>query len=94
MDQPFQRRGLHQLEHPETARLGATRGHVDIEFVVERDGKMSSLRIEKSSGSSSCDRAAEFALRGSRLLPLPDDYGPPRATMHVSFHYNDPPQGR
>lgn len=78
---------------PEAANLGAARGHVDFEFTVERDGTMSSLRMEKSSGTSSLDKAAEFALRGSRLLPLPDDYGPPRITMHVTFHYNDYPQG-
>ena len=75
---------------PNSALFGASRGHVDFEFVVERDGTMSSLRMEKSSGTPSLDKAAEFALRGSRLLPLPDDYGPPRVTMHVSFHYNDP----
>ena len=74
---------------PEAANLGAARGHVDFEFTVERDGTMSSLRMLKSSGTSSLDRAAEFALRGSRLLPLPDDYGPARVTMQVSFHYND-----
>jgi len=77
---------------PEAANLGAARGHVDFEFVVERDGTMSSLRMLKSSGTNSLDRAAEFALRGSRLLPLPDDYGPGRVTMQVSFHYNDYPQ--
>jgi protein TonB len=78
---------------PEAANLGAARGHVDFEFTVERDGTMSSLRMLKSSGTASLDRAAEFALRGSRLLPLPDDYGPPRVTMQVSFHYNDVIQG-
>jgi protein TonB len=77
---------------PEAANLGAARGHVDFEFVVERDGTMSSLRMLKSSGTNSLDRAAEFALRGSRMLPLPDDYGPARVTMQVSFHYNDYPQ--
>jgi len=77
---------------PEAANLGAARGHVDFEFTVERDGTMSSLRMLKSSGTNSLDRAAQFALQGSRLLPLPDDYGPPRVTMQVSFHYNDYPQ--
>jgi TonB family protein len=77
---------------PEAANLGAARGHVDFEFTVERDGRMSSLRMLKSSGTNSLDRAAQFALEGSRLLPLPDDYGPPRVTMQVSFHYNDYPQ--
>jgi protein TonB len=79
---------------PNNALFGASRGHVDFEFTVERDGTMSSLRMLKSSGTTSLDKAAEFALRGSRLLPLPDDFGPPRVTMQVSFHYNDEaPQG-
>jgi protein TonB len=78
---------------PQAALFGAVRGHVDFEFVVERDGTMSSLRLLKSSGTASLDRAAQNALSSSRLLPLPDDYGPPRVTMQVSFHYNEAPQG-
>ena len=79
---------------PNNALFGASRGHVDFEFTVDRDGTMSSLRMLKSSGTASLDKAAEFALRGSRLLPLPDDFGPPRVTMQVTFHYADEaPQG-
>jgi TonB family protein len=77
---------------PQAAMLGF-RGHVDFEFVVERNGSMSGLRLLKSSGTSSFDRAAEYALTGSRFLPLPDDYGPPRITMQVTFFYNEGPQG-
>ncbi len=78
---------------PQAALFGASRGHVDFEFVVERDGTMSSLRLTKSSGTASLDRAAQSALSSSRLLPLPDDYGPPRVTINVSFYYNEAPQG-
>jgi len=78
---------------PQAALFGASRGHVDFEFTVERDGTMSSLRLVKSSGTASLDRAAQNALTSSRLLPLPDDYGPPRVTMNVSFFYNEAPQG-
>jgi TonB family protein len=77
---------------PETALLGF-RGHVDFEFTVERDGAISSLRMLKPSGTVSLDRAAQNALTSSRLLPLPDDYGPPRVTMQVTFVYNEAPQG-
>ena len=66
---------------PQAALFGAARGHVDFEFTVERDGSMSALRLLKSSGTASLDRAAQNALTSSRLLPLPDDYGPPRVTM-------------
>lgn len=77
---------------PQAALLGF-RGHVDFEFTVERNGSMSALRMLKSSGTSSLDRAAENALTSVRLMPLPDDYGPPRVTMQVTFFYNEAPQG-
>ena len=77
---------------PEAALFGY-RGHVDFEFTVERDGTISSLRMLKPSGTVSLDRAAQNALTSSRLLPLPDDYGPPRVTMQVTFVYNEAPQG-
>jgi TonB family protein len=68
-------------------------GHVDFEFTVDRNGSISALRMERSSGTSSFDKAAEFALTSSRFLPLPDDYGPPHVTMRVTFIYNEAPQG-
>jgi protein TonB len=77
---------------PQTALFGF-RGHVDFEFTVDRNGSMSGLRMLKSSGTTSLDRAAQNALTGSRFLPLPDDYGPPRVTMQVTFYYNEAPQG-
>jgi TonB family protein len=77
---------------PEAVLFGY-RGHVDFEFTVERDGAISSLRMLKPSGTVSLDRAAQNALTSSRLLPLPDDYGPPRVTMQVTFVYNEAPQG-
>jgi TonB family protein len=76
---------------PQAAMLGF-RGSVDIEFVVERDGRMSSLRMTRSSGTVSLDRAAENALRGSRWLALPADYRPSRVTMRVTFFYNEQPR--
>lgn len=77
---------------PQSVLLGF-RGHVDFEFTVERDGSMSALRLLKSSGTTSLDRAAQNALTSSRFMALPDDYGPPRVTMQVSFFYNEAPQG-
>ncbi len=77
---------------PQAALFGF-RGHVDFEFTVERNGSVSALRMLKSSGTTSLDRAAQNALTGSRFMPLPDDYGPPRVTMQVTFFYNEAPQG-
>jgi TonB family protein len=47
----------------------------------------------RSSGTPALDRAAQNALSGSRFIPLPKDYGPPRITMQVTFFYNEGPQG-
>jgi protein TonB len=77
---------------PQSALLGY-RGHVDFEFTLERDGSMSALRMLKSSGTSSLDRAARNSLTASRFMALPDDYGPPRVTMQVTFYYNEAPRG-
>jgi len=80
---------------PESARLGFG-GHCDFEFTVTRDGTIIEVRLLKSAGPQrgALDRAARNALLGSRLLPLPTDYGPPRLTITVSFFYgSEGPQG-
>ena len=73
---------------PPSVSMGI-RGHVMIEFVVDRDGTMSAVRIVRPSGTPALDRAARNALLGSRLAPLPPDYGPPQVAMTVTFFYNE-----
>ena len=63
-------------------------GQVEIEFVVERDGTMSSVRILRSSGTPALDRAARNALLGSRFMPLPSDFRPAQVPIQVTFFYN------
>jgi protein TonB len=77
---------------PQPALLGF-RGHVDIVFTVERDGSISDLKLLKSAGQPALDRAAQNALLGSRFLPLPSDFAPPRVTIQVTFFYNEGPTG-
>jgi TonB family protein len=77
---------------PQPALMGL-RGHVEIEFTVERDGSVSALRVTRPSGVPSFDRAAQNALQASRFLPLPDDFQPSRVSMQVAFFYNEAPQG-
>ena len=76
---------------PQPALMGF-RGHVDVEFTVERNGALSALRLVKSSGTPALDRAAMNALQASRLLALPADFAPPRVTIQVSFFYNESPR--
>jgi TonB family protein len=67
-------------------------GHVDLEFTVLRSGKMIEVEMVKSSGVRGFDNAARFALLGARLLELPDDFGPDRLKIQVSFHYGRGPR--
>ena len=78
---------------PQSALMGAVRGHVDFEFIVQRDGTLAEVRLLKSSGTPALDRAAANALIGSRYLALPSDYRPARVTMQVSFFYGEGPRG-
>jgi TonB family protein len=72
---------------PPSASLGWT-GQVDFEFVVERSGTMTEVRLLEGSGTAAYDRAARNALVSSRLLPLPADFAPTTVTMKVGFVYN------
>jgi TonB family protein len=71
---------------PQSALLGF-KGEVDLVFVVARDGTLADLELSRSSGTAALDRSARNALLGSRLLPLPADYGPREITMQVRFIY-------
>jgi TonB family protein len=75
---------------PEAALMGF-KGRVVVQFVVGRDGTIVEERIVERSGTISLDHAAEDALRASRLLPLPADFGPASVTMTVIFYYNEGP---
>jgi TonB family protein len=80
---------------PPSAALGGT-GQVDFEFVVDRSGTMTEVRLLESSGTPSYDRAARNALLASLLLPLPKDFAPATVAMKVGFVYGmrPPDSGR
>jgi TonB family protein len=63
----------------------AAAGKVDVEFVVERDGSISALRVVESSGSVSLDRAAVSAVGSNRFLPLPEAYPSETVMMRVKL---------
>jgi TonB family protein len=76
---------------PKGALIGF-KGRVDLRFTVDREGRLSDLRLVRSSGTGFLDRAAANALIGSRFLPLPQDYRPLNVSMNVSFFYNEEPR--
>ena len=78
-----------EWQMPEAVLTGGAHGNVDFEFMVERDGSLSAVRMRKSSGTSSLDRAAAKALTISRQLPLPQDFLQQNVMMQVSFVYSE-----
>jgi protein TonB len=71
---------------PQAAQMGM-RGQVQLAFTVERNGTVSAIDLQSSSGAAGLDHAAQNALAGSRLLPLPADFHPIRVTMQIVFIY-------
>jgi TonB family protein len=71
---------------PQTLYLGF-RGRVVVQFVVERNGDISSLQVLESSRTSSLDRSVTNALASSRLMPLPNDYRPPRVVFTLIANF-------
>lgn len=74
---------------PEADLARAGHRSADYEFVVERDGSISAVRMRKSSGASNLDRAGANALQKGRFLPLPSDYPDASALMQVTLVFGD-----
>lgn len=57
-----------------------------VRFTINRDGRVTRIELESSSGNSSFDRAALRALYAANPLPpLPPAYRKPSLTVHLTF---------
>jgi len=57
-------------------------------FIIERDGTLRDIEVEKSSGDKVYDNAAERALKVlDRLPPLPPEFKGPRLKLHLEFEH-------
>lgn len=65
----------------------ANRGVTVMKFTIARDGQLSGIEIEQSSGFAALDRAAQRALALTTLQPLPDRYTNATLTVHIKFEY-------
>lgn len=60
-----------------------------MKFVIERDGRITNVEVERSSGAPALDYFAQRALGLVRQLPpLPPAYTENRLTVHLSFGYS------
>ena len=67
-------------------------GVATLKFTIQRDGTITNITIEQSSGTSYLDRIARNALEDTRQLPpLPAAYTLPTLIIHLKFPYNGTP---
>lgn len=61
-------------------------------FTIMRDGSITGIVVQASSGSSLLDRLSKATLMDGalHLQPLPAEYGPDHLTIHLSFPYQGP----
>jgi len=63
-------------------------GATVVKFTIQRDGTLSDIESERSSGYSSLDLNARRAVQITRQLPpLPAAFPNPTLTVHLNFQY-------
>jgi TonB family protein len=74
--------------YPESARLGS-RGRVQIQFIIARDGTVPKLVIASTSGTRALDLAAVAGVDASQPFPpLPDSFKGGQVRLQFTFSYN------
>lgn len=69
------------LYHSGSQRLKAT-----VVFVIERDGRLVDIKLEKGSGNEMFDESCVRAVTVTRKLPpLPNEFTAPRIKIHLEF---------
>lgn len=73
--------------YPRQAVENNEQGVVEIDFVVNRQGRVTSVEITGRSGSPWLDMATLAMFRNAQLAPLPFEDPDPTATIHLTFTY-------
>lgn len=63
-------------------------GTVFVKYTIQRNGQLTDIQVETSSGNPSLDLASQRALVNTRMLaPLPAAFPEPQLTVHLEFQY-------
>jgi protein TonB len=74
--------------YPRHARRRGLEGEVAISFVIQADGRITDVRVAKSSGSDSLDQAGVRTLKDvGRFRPIPEELGRSRWVLRVPISY-------
>jgi TonB family protein len=66
----------------------AKKGKLAIEFAIQQDGQVASMRLVATSGDTSLDRAARDGIMGAAPFPrLPKEFAGDRLTLRFRFYY-------
>jgi protein TonB len=77
-----------QKRYPKASRRRGEQGVVELWFMIQPDGRLTGIRVEKSSGSTRLDRAAVKTLeRVSPVDPLPARLGRQALSVRVPISY-------
>ena len=72
------------------AAENSRKGHVIIQFNVQKDGSITDVAVVGPSGIEAFDKASVAAVSGSNpTVPLPQDYPSEKTLFMVTFHYNE-----
>lgn len=63
-------------------------GSTHMKFVVQRDGTITGIEVEKSSGQALLDQAARRALTVTKLPPLPREFTDRQLTVYLEFAFS------
>lgn len=58
-----------------------------VRIVIERDGRISSMELVKSSGVLALDRASQVAVMNRRMPALPREFTEPKLIVRLNFEY-------
>jgi periplasmic protein TonB len=74
--------------YPRDARRRGLEGEVAISFVIQADGRITDVRVARSSGSDSLDHAGVRTLKDlGRFRPIPEELGRSRWMLRVPISY-------
>ena len=78
---------------PESARFPTPkRGVVSVTFHILKDGSVTDIKVEESSGDASLDRAAWSGISASNPFPpLPVEFSGQYLGLRIHFYYNSEP---
>lgn len=62
-------------------------GTTVMHFVIQKDGRLVDVEVERSSGNQGLDYLASRALQLTKLPPLPAGYDQPTLGVHLNFEY-------